>query len=164
MLINLFNAKNPNGKRVPVTVNLEAFDDVDLKDGSTRYFMVLQTGVLDTSLNSIDPIYVNGVTQKTLKDELQKALTTLATKINWGLLEADTTPPIIESLNIPNQSVNVSINTDLFITLQDPMPSSLINPASIKLEVQGIDVSNNLNIVENGNTVTVQWIPNRLYK
>jgi hypothetical protein len=172
MLISLFNAKNPNGKRVPVTVNLESFPDKEnfgLPDqgiagaGDIKYVMVLQTGVLDIHSKAIDPIYVEGVTQATLKDELQKALTTLAEKINWGLLEEDMAPPVIDSLSISNNDTNVSMESDLFITLKDPLPSSLIDPSTIKLEVNGIDVSDKLQIVEKGNTVNIHWIPIRIY-
>lgn len=159
MLISLFNAKRPNGKRVPVTVNIEHLDITNTNDGELIYILILETSVLDINLNKIPPIYINNITKSTLQEELQNGLTLLAQKINWGLLEEDIYPPIIESINIPNNSVDVPIDSYINIDILDPLPASLIDNSTIKLIVNNIDITKDLKIIEKNNRVSIKWYP-----
>ena len=162
MQINLFNARNPNGKRVPVTVIVEQPDNVTTNDGEVIYVVSLHTGAVGLNGSTILPIYINGITESTFQEELKKALTSLGDQIDWGLLENDKKSPLITSLT-PKNKETINIHEDVFITLKDPLPASYIDLSTLKLKINGVDVTGNATITEKDNNVTIHWQPYRKY-
>lgn len=162
MQINLFNSLNPNGRRVPVTVVIEHIDVSTTNDGELIYTVSIHTGARDVGGNVIDVIYLNGVSEDSFQEELKKALTALGDQIDWGTLEADTFAPIITEL-IPNRDESsVAITSNLFITMKDPFPASFINLSTVKIKVNGIDVTPEAVVSEKNNRVSISWVPRRI--
>lgn len=162
MQINLFNSKNPNGKRVPVSVTIEHIDLQPTNDGELVYVISLATGARDINGNRIDTVYINNVTDRTFKSEINKALSIIAPQINWGNLEEDIYPPLIMEMIPERNDSNVNINTDLYIQLKDPFPASFINTTTLSLKVNGVDVTSAVKVLEKDNQVFLQWTPIRV--
>lgn len=162
MQVNLFNAKNPNGILIPVTVTVEQMDIVNTDDGEVVYTIVLTANALDLNNARIDDVIINNVTKENLKSEIESGLTIIASKINWGILEEDIYAPIITSLTPSNREENVNIFSNVVLNIRDPFPASFINPASIKLYVNGIDETSKLNIKLKDNEVKITYIPVRI--
>lgn len=159
MKVNLFNSKNPNGKRVPVTIIIEHSDIVSTNDGELLYLLSLHTGIIGTNGKQIDPVYVNGITESLLLEEINKGLVTIGSKVDWGALELDTHAPIIIELSPKNNETSTSIDSHINITMKDPFPASFIDANTIKLKVNGIDVTNELRLKQNGMEIFLTWIP-----
>lgn len=159
MRVNLFNSNNPNGKRVPVTINIEVVDLVQSNDGEVLYIIGLHVGTVGLDGNRIDPVFINNVTKENILKEIENGLSTLGQLIDWGTLEADIYAPIITELSPVNNNTNVSIDSNVLIRLKDSFPASFIDPSSIKLKANGIDVTPNLQIKERDNEVSVLWVP-----
>lgn len=159
MRVSLFNAKNPNGKRVPVNVIVEQVDLVATNDGEVVYIVSLHTGAIGINGEQVDPIFINDVTKTTFFEELQKALTELAEKIDWGILEQDNLEPKITYIYPKDGDIDIPISSNVYITLIDPFPASLIDISTLQLKVNNIDITNTLKIREKSNEVKIEWNP-----
>jgi len=162
MQINLFNAKNPNGKRVPVTLTLEQIDITNTNDGELVYIASLSTGARKPDGTRIDTVYVNTLTEEDFKKEVQKELTFIASQIDWGVLESDVYQPMIIDMT-PRNNEQVDINRDVFIQLKDPFPASFIDLNTLKLSVNDVDVTSEVQVSEKENQITLQWTPRRVF-
>jgi len=162
MLINLFNAKNPNGKRIPVTVTMEQIDDFSTKDGEVIYLVTLHTGAIGLNGKKVDPVYLNNITKSTFLNEISKGLSLLSEKINWGTLEEDIYPPNITEIYPKNNDQSVSMSSNVEVHITDPFPASFINKDTIIFKVNGIDVTNQIQLREKNNEVILSWVPIKL--
>lgn len=162
MQINLFNAKNPNGKRVPVSVTIEHSDIQKTNDGELVYLVTLATGARGLDGNRIDIVYINNVTDRTFKSELSKALSTIAEQINWGILEDDIYPPMIVEMSPTRDEENVNIDENLYLELKDPFPASFIDLSTLKLKVNETDITSEVRVTEKDNHVYLEWTPIRI--
>jgi hypothetical protein len=162
MRISLFHARNPNGKQVPVTVVIEQVVLLENKDGEDVYIVSLHTGAKSITGVQVDPVYINEVTKENLLEEISKGLTLIAEQINWGILEDDIYPPVISNIYPRDGSNNVSIDSNVSLSLQDPFPASFIDKDSIKLLVNGLDITSKVLIHEHSNEIRMSWVPTRI--
>jgi len=162
MQISLFNSENPNGKRVPVTVTIEHSDLTSTNDGELIYLITLSTGAKSKNGDTVTTVFLNNVSQADLNLELQKGLTAVAEQIDWGILEEDTKAPIITKINPEKGTINVPIGSNVHLTLKDPFPTSFIDPTSIKMYVQDVEITNQLLVHEKGSEIRLSWIPKRI--
>ena len=159
MHINLFNSSNPNGKCIPVTITLKQVDDINTHDGEVIYTILLATGAIDRNKKRVDNVFLNNVSETSVMGELNRGLSIIGKQIDWGVLEEDIHPPIITDIFPLNNSQNVPINSNVSIDLKDPFPASFIDLSTLKLKVNGIDVSNQLVIKENNTDIKLTWVP-----
>src|SRR5574343_572828 len=109
MRINLFNAKKPNGIKVPITVNIIHQDDVSSNDGELLFMLLFATGVKSLTGGTVKDHITRDVTQTSILEEINKGLAYIGSQINWGALEADIYPPLIKSISTVNGETEVSI-------------------------------------------------------
>lgn len=159
MKVNLFNSKKPNGKRVPVTIVIEQPDIVNTNDGEILYLLSFSTGIKGLNGKQVDTVYINNVTETSILEEINKGLIEIGSKIDWGILDVDDTAPIITNITPKNNEKGVPIDSYINLTLKDPFPTSFIDLDTIKLKVNGIDVTNKLQIKQKGIDVYLTWIP-----
>jgi hypothetical protein len=163
MQVSLFNSNSPNGKRIPVTISIEHSDLVSSNDGELLSMIVLDTGAIGISGGRVPPVYLNNVTEPSILKEIKNGLTTMGQQIDWGIVDSDKYPPTITELIPGNGNQDVGMETDVEIELKDPFPSSFIDTSTIKLSAEGIDVTNEVNIVEKEGKVRLHWSPRRVY-
>jgi hypothetical protein len=162
MRVNLFNSQAPNGLRIPVNVNIQSNDLVSSNDGDVVYIIELSTGAVDTAGNTIDVVVINNVSQEDVKEEISKALAEIASQIDWGALKEDDIPPQVEYLNPEPEATNVPIHSNVSITLKDHFPFTGIDPNSIILYVNDINVTSETTIKQDANIAKLLWIPKRI--
>jgi hypothetical protein len=63
---------------------------------------------------------------------------------------------------LPN-SENVPITADCMLTIKDQLPSTFVDPASLKFMVNGVDVTNEVIVKEREGTLYLHWVPRRVY-
>ena len=157
--INLFESRAPRGKRVIITCILEQVDLQETVDGEVIWILRMQTNSNGFGSVPIDPVYLLDVTQKTLTDEIRKGASIIGDQIDWTNIEEDTAPPYIQSLSPGVNEENVAITSIVQARLRDAFPTVGIDPSTIKLRVNGIDVTTDITIGGVDNDYTVTWIP-----
>lgn len=163
MQINLFNAKNPNGKRVPITVTIEQVDLIQTNDGEIIYIIGLYCGARGINGKQVDPYFINNITKPNIFDEISKGLSIIAAKINWGILEEDTHPPIITNIYPKNKDENIPISANVYMSIIDPFPASFIDKSTLQLKVNNIDITDQLVVKEKQNELNINWVPVKIY-
>ena len=159
--INLFNSLAPKGKRVIITGILEQVDFQETVDGEVVWILRLQTNANGEDGNPIDPVYIVGVTEQTLTEEIKKAVSEIASQIDWTNVEVDALPPFIQSIRPGINQEDVEIESIIEIRLRDAFPTVGIDPSTVKLRVNGIDVTGEIDVAGKENDYTVRWDPPR---
>lgn len=160
MRVSLFNAKDPNGRRIPVTVNIKHHDKTnDFNEGDLVYLIEMSVGFLDTNGNPIDNVVICDVSQEDIKKEIGKGLALIGEKINWGDLREDTRAPVVMSVFPEPGETGVPVYSSVNVKLRDHFPFSGIDESTIKLTVNGIDVTGKLLINNEANEAKITWIP-----
>lgn len=160
MKILLKDAGNPHGNLVvPVTVTIR---DMDLKysqDGEVVYVIEFKCGAIDKNGDRIQHVVLEKVSEADIKNEIKKGLSIIGSQINWPNPQDDESPPNIVEVYPYDQDTNISINSHVRATLRDFFPTTGINPDTIKLRVNGIDVTDELQIVGEDTEYRIRWVP-----
>lgn len=159
MRINLFNAKNPNGPRLAVSVDILHHDISNALDGEVIYLIQLTPNIVDVA-----PVIIKDVSKQNIHDEIKNGLAIIGSQVDWGELRVDIKAPSIEQVYPEPNQANVSINDIISLVLIDKFPTSLINTSTIKLTVNGIDVTSELRLKELDQQVNITWIPKKVLK
>ena len=162
MRINLFHSRAPNSLRVPVTVNITQNDIVNTNNGEVVFLITLDVGILDKNGNRIDTVVLNDVLKENIKKEISHGLALIAEQINWTDLLDDNAPPNIKYIYPVKDQTQVPIYSNVDVKLRDEFPMSGIDPSTIKLFVNDIEVTTDLLLRQSDNEVDIKWIPVRI--
>jgi hypothetical protein len=160
----LKNSLNPDGPVVPVTVDIKMVQDVVYEpDGDSIWVVDFTTSIKDVDGDTIPchTIHLRGANQ-TIDDVISDGLAWVGQRVDWGTLQDDVALPYVDSYG-PTQTTNVPIASEVFFNIKDELPSAGIDPSSITLVVNGIDVTDQLDIVETSSVTKVKWNPVRVY-
>lgn len=162
MLVNLFNSQNPNGKRVPVSVNIVHEDNVVSNDGELLYLMTFSTGALDILGQRIPAIVFENITAPSIQDYIEQGLTQIASQIDWELLEDDTfAPTVTQVVPSPNQE-DIKIYSNVLVKVVDRFPTAGLDFSSLTFTVNDIDVTPEVNIKGNETQALITWVPKKI--
>lgn len=125
--------------------------------GDERWVIEIGTQELGTNGNSISPTYINAITLDNIDEEIAKAVSIIASKIDWGEVLSDNRAPFVYSSNI--NSYLIDIDSYLELKIKEYEPSSGIDKDSIKLTVNDIDATSDLFIDGTPFDYTVYWYP-----
>jgi hypothetical protein len=106
---------------------------------------------------NIPPEFINLVTLDNLDQEIEKAVAIISAKVNWAPLESDTRAPFVESCH--PSTYEVDINSSIKIVLKDLLPAAGIDIDSIRMVINDIDVTQDLNITGDPYECKVEWQP-----
>lgn len=181
----LRNSRNPDAKVVPVTVAL-SLDTLKASHAATRpdqdptatgvqypnlldpegeqnWILIAETTEADIHGNKINPEIVNIVTTGTVHLEIEAALGRIGSQVDWGTIQEDTQPPkLIEITPALNQTTNVPITSNVVFRLQEPLPAAGIDLSTLKVMLNGFDVTNDLELRGNIFDLTVIYRPTRI--
>ena len=160
--VNVFNSLAPKGKRIVVTGILEQVDLQETVDGEVIWVIRLTTGFFKADGTFATPTYVHEVTEETLLDEIRKGISFIADQIDWGVLEDDTKPPYVSHVSPVNGDDNVPIYANVQVRVKDAFPTVGIDPSTIKLKVNGIEITD-LSIQGVDNEYLITWTPPRKF-
>ena len=105
----------------------------------------------------IPPEYVHYTNKKNIDDAIKKATENIAKKVDWSPIYLDNRPPFVSSSE-PQQGVT-SIFSNVVVKLKDVLPSAGIDLSSIKIIVNGVDVTSESNITGDPYEYDIVWIP-----
>lgn len=105
----------------------------------------------------IPPVYINLRALDNLDKEIQEATAIIASQIDWAPLIDDSTPPFVLS-SYPEDGV-VSIESSIEFMIKDHLPSSGLDLDSIKMTVNGFDVTSELEFSGDGYEQGIKWKP-----
>lgn len=159
----LRNSRSPFGKIVSVTVALShdavlasrqfsrldqqptatGIDFTNLLDpeGNKIWLLSLATTEKDSLGNTIPTEIINIIAKNTIHLELEAALGRIGTKVDWGILSADTQPPRLFSITPGlDETENVSISSNIVVRLQDPLPAAGMDLSTLNMNLEGFPV------------------------
>lgn len=149
------NSLNPyKTVKLGVTFRQMALKD---NDGELFWLVEVDTNEPDVDGNEITPEYVHLTSLDNLDQEIQKAASVIAGKIDWAPLVDDTRPPYVTSVS-PSEYL-VDIDESVLATIKESLPSAGIDSDSIKMTVNGIDVSSDIIITGDPYEYSIKWDP-----
>lgn len=107
----------------------------------------------------IAPVFIHLATLDNLGLEIDRATEKIAVQIDWGVLREDFRPPIVSTIEPSNDMNNVDIMSDIVFDIEDLLPAAGIDIDSIKILVNGMDVTNEIDITGDPYKYRVIWKP-----
>ncbi len=126
-------------------------------DGELVWLVEVNTEEPDVDGNEIPPEYVHLTSLSNLDKEIQKISSVIASKVDWEPLVEDTRPPYVTAV-APSEYL-VDIDEDVLATIKESLPSAGIDIDSIKMTVNGIDVSSEIKITGDPYEYSIRWSP-----
>lgn len=164
MKILLKDAKNPNGTLVvPVSVNVRQVDDSNTNDGEVIYVLEFLCGAIDHDGNLIEDVIIDNVQESDVKNEIERGLSIIGAQIPWPNQQEDEYAPRVIEIYPQDQSKDVPINAHVFGVIRDYFPAAGIDPSTIKMRVNGIDVTDELRVNGAETEYRFRWIPEIKY-
>lgn len=132
-------------------------------EGESIWLLEVATNEVDINGDPIRPVYVNNITQRTLDEEIAKAVGIISARIDWTPLIADVWSPEITSVSPAEYETN--IDSFVEIEIKDKLPAAGIDLSSIEMTVNEFDVSSELTITGDPYRYKVKWAPSlRVYE
>lgn len=167
------NSRIPDGKIVPITVSLtqeatkttvaSGFPTYADPEGEGIWLLEVATREPDSSGQPIHPEFVNILTEETIHLEIEAAIGRICQKINWGSPLPDTSAPQLKEITPSLQQISdVSIFSDIVVRLIDPLPAAGIDLSSVKMKINGHDVTGNVQFIGNVFDLTLKYFPTRI--
>lgn len=164
MRVLLKDAKNPNGRLViPVSVNVRQVDDSNTNDGEVIYVLEFRCGAVDHNGDRIQDVIIDDVSADDVKDQIENGLSIIGSQVPWPNQQEDDYAPRVIEVYPKDDSQDVPINSHIFGTLRDYFPTSGIDPSTIRLRVNGIDVTNEARITGEETEFKFRWVPTIKY-
>jgi hypothetical protein len=129
------------------------------KENEGERFWVMEIATNEPTISGavIPPVYINLRTLDDLDKEIQNATAIISDQIDWTPLIEDSTPPFVVSAS-PGDGV-VDIEGSVEFLIKDNLPSSGLDLDSIKMTVNGFDVTSELELSGDGYEQKIKWKP-----
>jgi hypothetical protein len=159
----LRNTLNPN-KVVKCAITFRQMVD-SKSDGELIWLIEIGTVEPHKDGGKILPIIIHHTSTANLDSEIKKATEKIAEQINWGNVITDLRPPFV-TYSYPkiDQTTKIDINTSVVVDIKDILPAAGIDPNSIQVVVNDIDVSNDIFLDGDPYQYRIRWSPKlRIY-
>jgi hypothetical protein len=110
-----------------------------------------------TTSGTIPPYYINATEGMDINFEIEKAVAHISQQVNWEPLGKDTRAPYVTWMQ-PADYIQ-KIRDDVFVGIEDQHPSQGIDKNSIKMIVNGVDVTNDILIAGDEYAYNIRWSP-----
>jgi hypothetical protein len=127
------------------------------EEGENVWLVQLGTSEPHKDGGEILPRFVHLTSLDNLDEEIREATEAISVQVDWGTLVEDNEGPHLEAFS-PTGSV-VDISSNVTVDLKEDLPSAGIDPNSISITVNGIDVSNELEIDGTPFDYNIVWRP-----
>jgi hypothetical protein len=151
----LRNSLNP-GKVVACSVSFRQLVNKG-EEGEPVWLVEIRTLEPHKDGGSIPPEYIHYTSDQNLDVAIRKATQRVASKIDWTPLTKDIRPPSVIDYR-PKSSV-VSIYSDVMVEIKDNLPAAGIDPDSITMTINGLDVTDELKLIGDPYNYKVMWQP-----
>lgn len=153
----LRNSLNPD-KIVKCSITFRKITNRDER-GEPTWLIHIGTEEPHKNGGSISPVFIHLATLENLNLEIDQATEEIAAKVDWGVLKKDTRPPQICVVEPSGDMENVSIMSNVIFDIDDLLPTAGIDLDSIKVSVNGMDVTDSLEITGDPYSYRVVWKP-----
>ena len=150
------NNLNPN-KAIEATIT---FRQIVNKGEEGEPVWVLQIATVEPHKDGgpITPTFIHYTDAPNLNAAIAEAVAELSTKVDWGDERTDTRAPFV-IYHSPEDDGVVHINSNIGIGIIDKVPAAGIDIDSIKMTINGYDVTNDLTIEGTPLQYSVNWRP-----
>ena len=158
----LKNTLNPDSVVAPVTVEIGFVKDINDGDAENIWIIDFNTKIKDKNGDPI-PTKTYKLTEgkTTVEEIIESGLAWVGEQIDWGDLRTDTYRPYVYEYS-PTGTTDVPIYAPVYFYIKDPFPTVGIDPNSISLVVNNIDVTSDLKIETFSSYTKVVWNPVRI--
>lgn len=153
----LRNTLNPS-KVVKCTIT---FRQVINKGEEGEPVWLIEIGTLEPHKNGGDivPIFIHYTSKSNLDEEIRQATEEISEQIDWGITVEDLRPPFV-ICSFPTKSTEiVDIYSKVVVDIKDIFPAAGIDPDSIEVIVNDIDVSDEIKLVGTPYQYRIIWEP-----
>ncbi len=154
----LRNTLNPN-KVVKCTIT---FKQITNKGEKGEPVWLIEIGTVEPHKDGgkISPIFIHYTNADNLDTTIKEATESIAKQVNWGTLIDDLRPPfVINSFPKVDQSNRVGIYSSVIVDIQDILPAAGIDPDSIEVVINDIDVSDEISLEGTPYKYRIRWDP-----
>ena len=152
----LRNSLNPS-KVVGCTISLRQLTNKGEK-GEPVWVIEVRTVEPHKDGGEIPPAYVHYNNSINFDEAVKEATEIISRQIDWSPLDDDIKAPFIYSIS-PSQNETVDIGSGITFILKDSLPTIGIDPDSIQVTVNGLDVTDKLRISGTPSEYKVVWNP-----
>lgn len=103
--------------------------------------------------------YLHLRTLDNLDEEIEKVVNEMCLEIDWEPRLDDARGPYVESSSPSQGSAGVDIDSNVRIVAKESLPSAGIDMNSIEAEINGYDITNELDITGDPYEYTIKWKP-----
>ena len=105
----------------------------------------------------IAPVFIHLASLANLDLEINEATERIASQVDWGILKEDTRSTIISIVEPCDNLESVSIYSNVVFDVEDLLPTSGIDVNSIEVLVNGMDVTNEIEVSGDPYKYRVTW-------
>jgi hypothetical protein len=151
----LRNSLNP-GKVVSCSVSFRQIVNKG-EEGEPVWLVEIRTLEPHKDGGSIPPEYIHYTNDQNLDVAIRKATQRIASKVNWEPTITDIRPPFVVDYS-PRSDV-VDIYSDVMVDITDILPAAGIDPDSITMTINGLDVTDEIELIGDPYNYRVMWQP-----
>lgn len=150
------NSLNPN-KVVRFNITLQQ-QVIKTGEGEPIWTAEINTNETSASGTAIGPKYIHLKSLDNLDEEINKAVSELSEQVDWTPLRDDNRGPYI-SWYSPEDSNDVDINSKIQFIIKESLPSAGIDIDSVEVELDGIDITDEVEVSGDPYEYTFKWKP-----
>lgn len=145
-----------------VKFNLSLKETLSSKsEGESLWVIEVGTRTPKADGTAVPPVYINNVSEKTLEAEINKAISSMCSLLDWAVLEADNEAP--ELTYFSPEGTLVPISSVIEFKLKENLPASGIDLSSMVVTLNNgtvdFDITSELKITGDPFDYTLKWIP-----
>lgn len=152
----LRNSLNP-GKVVKCTIT---FRQIVNKGESGEPVWLVEIGTLEPHKDggSIPAVFIHYVYSDNLDEAIRNSTSVIAEQVDWEIDVADMRPPFV-TYKYPIEASEADIHSDVIIDIVDILPAAGIDKDSIRITVNELDVSNEIDVFGDPFNYRIKWSP-----
>lgn len=153
----LRNSLNPD-KVVKCSITFRKITNKN-EEGEPVWLIQIATTELHKDGGNIPSVFIHTVSLNNIDEEINQATEKIADQVDWGVLKQDTRAPIVDIIAPLGDVENIDINSDIVFDIEDLLPAAGVDIDSIEVLVNGMDVTNELEITGDPYKYNVIWKP-----
>lgn len=136
------------------------FEQQTLKGASGEAIWIVELATLESHKDGgeILPEYIHLRTLDNLDAEIEKAAEKISVQISWEPLVNDVRAPFVAEY-FPSETTGVSIDSNIVVKLVELLPSAGIDLSSVKVMLDGFDITNEVDISGDPYNYILKWKP-----
>ncbi len=153
----LRNSLNPD-RVVKCSITFRKLTNKD-GEGEPVWLIQIATDEPHKDGGDITPVFIHLATLNNVDSEINEATEKIASQVDWGVLKEDTRAPIVSIVEPVGYMGNVDIMSNVVFDVEDLLPATGVDMDSIKVLINGMDVTGEVDITGDPYCYKVIWKP-----